>query len=88
MKKRIIACILSALCFCSAMVGCSNDKMEEKLAEERKKYTFTDGVHQLTATEATDYMVVNGKSEYKLVLPENADSNLFIAESELKYFFV
>ena len=32
-------------------------------------------------------MVENGKSDYKILMPSNADSYLFVAESELKYFF-
>ena len=85
MKKRIIACILSALCFFA--VGCRGNSGDNGTGEEREKYRYTEGVHQLTATETTDYMVQNGKSEYKILLPNQADGNLFVAESELKYFF-
>jgi hypothetical protein len=60
MKKRIIACILSALCFFA--VGCRGNSGDNGTGEEREKYRYTEGVHQLTATETTDYMVQNGKS--------------------------
>lgn len=84
MKKRIISWILSALCVCTFLGGCG--KEDERVAE-REKYRYTDGVHDLTAPETDDYMVENGKTEYKLLLPSVSDSNLIVAEAELKYFF-
>ena len=84
MKKRIISLLLSALCLCTFLGGCG---AKEKRVAEREKYRYTDGVHDLTAPERDDYMVQNGKTEYKLLLPSVTDSNLIIAEAELKYFF-
>ena len=84
MKKRIISWLLSALCVCTFLGGCGTDN---KRVAEREKYRYTEGVHDLTAPERDDYMVQNGKTEYKLLLPSVTDSNLIIAEAELKYFF-
>lgn len=83
MKKRIIALFLGTLSLCTCLFGCK----KEELAEPRTKYTFTNGVHDLTAVETNELMVENGKCDYKLLLPANADANLFLAESEIKYFF-
>lgn len=84
MKKQIIAILLSILCVSSFAVGC---KKEEPLAEAREKYRYTEGVHDLTATETDSYMVQNGKTNYKILMPAEMDSNLILAESELKLFF-
>lgn len=82
MKKRIISLLLSALCVCACFGGCN-----EPLEAARDKYKFTQGVHDLTAPETNEFMVENGKTEYRILLPETTDQNLIVAESELKYFF-
>lgn len=85
MKKRIFSLILSAICACSCLVSCK-DK-QETLEPQRSKYTFTDGVHDLSAVETNEFMVKDGKTDYKILMPSDADSYLFVAEAELKYFF-
>ena len=84
MKKRIISLMLGAICLCTSLVGCNQDPI---VAEERVKYEYTQGKHDLTAPETNDFMVENGRSEYQIVVPANLDTNLTLAESELKYFF-
>ena len=84
MIKKIISLLLGTICVCACFSSC---KKEENLAAPRDKYQYTQGVHDLTAPETDQYMVKSGKSDYKILLPENADSNLTVAESELKYFF-
>ncbi|MBO5363747.1 MAG: DUF4838 domain-containing protein [Clostridia bacterium] len=84
MLKRISSLILGVICIFTCFVGC---KDEETLEPARTKYRFTQGVHQLTAPETNDLMVENGKSDYKILMPADADSYLYVAESELKYFF-
>ena len=91
MKKRIIALLLSVLCVCSFGVACDK-KGEDSPSQEAGvqpggKYRYTDGVHNLTAPETEDYIVKNGQCDYKILLPENADANLNVAMSELKFFF-
>ena len=88
MKKRSISFLLAVLCVCTVVFGCSKKSGgEESRGQAREKYVFTDGVHVLTAPETDAYMVENGKSDYKILLPKGADSNLIVAESELRYFF-
>lgn len=94
MKKRIISLLLSALCLCTSLVGCKDKGPTNNAANPdpgtgiaREKYTYTDGVHDLTAPETDGYFVENGKCDYKILMPAKADQNLIVAESELKYFF-
>ncbi len=88
MKNRIISLMLSALCICTFVCGCNKKNgPNDIVSTEREKYRYTDGVHDLTAPETSEYMVQGGKSEYQIVLPEETDSNLILADSELKYFF-
>ncbi len=88
MKKRIIALLLSALCVCSFAVGCKDgSESNEGTGQAKEKYRYTDGAHDFTAPETDEYMVQDGKSDYKILLPTEADSNLIVAESELKLFF-
>lgn len=86
MKKRIIALMLSLLSLCSFAFGCK-EETEGSNGAAQKKYLYTDGVHDFTAPETSEYMVQNGKSDYVIVLPAEADSHLILAESELKLFF-
>ncbi len=91
MKKRIISFILALLCLSTFAFGCKKkDKGESTPTTsqvERQKYRFTDGVHDFTAPETGEYLVENGVSEYKILIPHEEDSNLIIAEKEFKYFF-
>ncbi len=88
MKKRIIALLLSAVSLGAFFCGCNNQKDKDSTAgTAREKYRYTAGVHDLTAPETNEWMVQNGKSDYQILLPNTTDSNLIIAESELKYFF-
>ena len=93
MKKRIISLLLSALCVCTFLGGCSDGEtssssnVESTQGEAREKYSYTQGIHDLTAPETDKYMVQKGKSDYKILVPAKTDSNLIVAESELKYFF-
>ena len=91
MKKRIISLLLGVLCVCTSICGCgkksSGSGSESGTGAESNKYRYTNGVHDFTAPETSDYLVENGRCDYKILMPANADSNLIVAESELKYFF-
>ena len=84
MIKRIISLLLGAVCVCACFCSC---KEKSAVVEPRDKYKYTQGVHDLTAPETDEYMVKSGKSDYKILMPSKSDSNLTVAESELKYFF-
>ena len=87
--KRIIALLLGAISICSFAVGCTGtDKPNDGgIVEATQKYRYTEGVHDFTAPETNEYMVQDGKSDYKILLHANVDSNLIVAETELKFFF-
>ena len=87
MNKRIIALLLSVISVCSFAVGCKDKPEDGGEVNATQKYKYTEGVHDFTAPETNEYMVQDGKSDYKILLPANADSNLIVAESELKLFF-
>ena len=84
MIKRIISLLLGTICVCACFCSC---KEKSAVVEPRDKYKYTQGVHDLTAPETDEYMVKSGKSDYKILMPSKSDSNLTVAESELKYFF-
>ena len=97
MKKKIISLILATLSVCIFATSCGNRQAnvsEEENASSgggpsvsNKKYVYTAGVHELVATETNNYIMQNGRSDYKIVLPQNGDSNIVFAESELNHFF-
>ena len=88
MKKRIVSVLLS-LVTCFGFLGACNE--EETSTTEKayvaQKFTYTDGVHVLTAPEIDPYLVKNGNTEYKLVLPETQGKYITAAESEFRTFF-
>ena len=84
MIKRIISLLLGAICVCACFCSC---KEKPVVVEPRDKYKYTQGLHDLTAPETDEYMAKSGKSDYKILMPSKSDSNLTVAESELKYFF-
>ncbi|MBQ3571806.1 MAG: DUF4838 domain-containing protein [Clostridia bacterium] len=86
-NKKLIITITSVVCavaILSVSLFFILKKEEQHLSE---KYRFTDGIHDLTAPEANGFIVENGKSDYKILIPNEPDSNEVIAESELRYFF-
>ena len=88
MKKRIVSVLLS-LVTCFGFLGACNE--EETSTTEKayvaQKFTYTDGVHVLTAPEIDPYLVRNGNTEYKLVLPETQGKYIAAAESDFRTFF-
>lgn len=92
MKKRIISIILSVIMCMSFLCSCTSSSSEQSesndVSQEQgvKKYTF-NGTHIFTAPERTDYLVQNGRTEYTLVVPKNADLYTSMALSEFLNFF-
>ncbi|MBR2385334.1 MAG: DUF4838 domain-containing protein, partial [Clostridia bacterium] len=88
MKNRIIVLLLCIISVCSLAVGCKKTpEPSTPVVETSNKYRYTEGVHDFTAPETDEYIVQDGKSDYKILLPAKADSNIIVAESELKFFF-
>lgn len=94
MKKRVISIILGAItafsflcsCGCSPKENSVSSSVSQEQTEGVRKYTF-NGTHIFTAPERTDYLVQNGRTEYTLVVPKNADTYTSMALSEFLNFF-
>lgn len=83
MKKRILSILIAlVLCF-SFMVGCGEEEGDGNTIQKR---TF-QGTHIYTATETEEYLVKDGKSDYKILLPENYGIHTRAAVDEFNFFF-
>ncbi len=84
MNKKILNS-LTALSLCGVMtaVGLAFTKDEPTKTATAEK----TGNHVRIISETNDYIVKNGKTDYKVVLPENCSSVVSTAASELTSFF-
>ena len=78
---KIISCLLAfTITFCVA--GCGE-------REETVGRTVYNGTHDYTAPERNDdYIVKNGKTEYKLVVPSEQSKYIKMAKREFNYLFL
>lgn len=78
---KIISCLLAfTITFCVA--GCNE-------REETVGRTVYNGTHDYTAPERNDdYIVKNGKTEYKLVVPSEQSKYIKMAKREFNYLFL
>lgn len=84
MKKWFIG-LLTAMIACSSLSGC---KKKEETYEQPEKYRYTEGVHDYTAPVIeSKYLVKNGGTEYKILMPQTISEDLRVARDELIYFF-
>ena len=52
------------------------------------RYTFEDGIHDMTAPEIDGkYMVENGESDYVIIVPADANSKVELAVDEFRVLF-
>ena len=80
MKKRIFSLLIAlVLCF-SFLVGCGEDDGQQA----KRGY---DGTHDFTATETEEFMVQDGKTDYRILVSSNFDTHTKMASSELQTFF-
>lgn len=79
MKKRIISLICALILCCSFLVGCGK--------EEYTGIRTFEGTHVLTAPELEDYIVQDGKTDYRILVPANFDAHTKMAYTELQTFF-
>ena len=75
--KRITLCILSVVMLFSCF-GCK---------EEDSKGETSNPNHVFSYTETQSYLVENGKTEYKLVVPEEQSTEILLAKDEMLRFF-
>jgi len=94
MKKIIIkffSLVLSATILFSA-TACGGNGLNlfgkgEKPKDETDKLNVYQGTHIYTAPDTDDYLVRNGRSDYIVVIPENAGENVLIAQEEFVHLF-
>ena len=84
MKKSISILIALMISF-SSMTFASCEQTGD-LSSGKKNESY-NGVHDYTAPETDKYMVVNGKTDYMLVLPSDADKEENVARSEFVELF-
>lgn len=89
MLKKWIVCLLACTIAVTSFVGCKKKNSEgETPYTEPTKYTYTDGVHDYTAPVVSDkYIVKNGATDYKILMPKDTTDNLRVARDELIFFF-
>lgn len=74
--KKIISLLLTLLICCSCMFACTTiDDVEEPKKDEGVNYS------------TTDYLVKDGKTDYTIVSPNDADETVSFAVSEMTDFF-
>ncbi|MBQ8659198.1 MAG: DUF4838 domain-containing protein [Clostridia bacterium] len=93
MKKRKLSILLSIITACSFLASCKGNVENGQgtsdtgiQVEDVQRYPY-EGIHIMTATERSDYLVQNGKTQYKLVLPEVQDEYLRLAKNDFIFFF-
>lgn len=80
MIKRWVAILFATLLAVFA-VGCDNG--ENNVDPSSKDF----GLHQKLSTETDDYILKDGKTDYTVVVPEDAGATVLLAKDELLRFF-
>ena len=93
MKKlyKLMALTLGTLTLATAgLSGCKKDDEKDsattKTPEINSDYVY-DGTHVYTATDTNDYLVKNGKTDYRLVIPAESSASLRVARTEFVDLF-
>lgn len=84
-KLRKIALALSS-CAVMLMGGCDNSKNENATNSSAESETTAEK-HRFKAEKTSSYLVQNGRTPYKVVLPSESDEQLLYAKSELSSLF-
>ena len=84
--KRIVSLILVLIsCFSFALSGCGNDGKGNNKEEVRKRYT---GTHIFNVQESNDdYLVKDGRSDYRILVPEKETKYTNLGASEFATLF-
>ena len=85
MKNKKLVGITSLLLSLFITMG-SACASQTEFSPEVQKLTYS-GKHNFTATDTSDYLVQNGRTQYTLVYPENPSAQIKAAKEEFEYFF-
>ena len=93
--KKGLSILLASVMACSLLASCKSNSGEEQesssvvdveVQDDVQRYPY-EGIHIMTAPETDGYIVQNGRTEYKLVLPEVQDAYLMLAKNDFISFF-
>ncbi len=93
MIKKLIVIFTSLIVIFTSLTGCSSKSEQSKNDSgidytQPQKYVYNDGIHDLTAPEINDkYILKNGKTEYKILMPSVVSEYLIVARDELVELF-
>lgn len=95
MNKKLFRFISACLCTTClfSFAGCDNvlggDLVGGEKATEIKEFGDYDGLHVYNKTEiANSWLVKDGKTEYRIVLPDSTHSRVALARSDFKALFL
>ena len=86
--RRIVCAFLAGACLLSC--ACKDNGTGNQDADAGRTQTYTEtapyagGVHQFNKTETDDYLIKDNKSDYQIVVPENAQPAVLKASGELQ----
>lgn len=91
MKKKtiikILSVVFSVVAALSSFTACENQSSDDFPQREVKKYSYDGGTHIYTAKETSKYMIQNGSTDYKIVIPADSGEYIQAAKDELSLFF-
>ena len=84
-KILIVSVLISVILLCC--FGCKNNESSFASNSEVNPSEIFKPTEEETVATKESYLVKNGVSPYKIVVPENASNDVKIAADELQYFF-
>ena len=85
--KKPIALLLSSMLLTTALFACKNDEKDETSEQPEEIIGELTKGRIESVTKLDSYIVEKAKSDYKLVVAENAPEIVLLAASEFNYFF-
>lgn len=87
-SKAFAIAFQSLMVFTLISCGCSAAKESQSASDGSSAETVYQGNHRMEAVETDAYLLQDGVTDYKILVPEEMSSNLLYAESELTKFFL
>lgn len=84
MKKKIVYFLL-IFSFCFSLCGCA-DGANDATVNVYESAPYDGGIHEIHTAPTDSYLFEDGKSEYSVLIPENASSTVRTAATELTSF--
>lgn len=85
MKIWKITAVLCCLIMAFSLVGCKRSAQPvDTIDVSEGEVPYTGGTHVFNIKKTNRNIVENGKSEYKIVVPADAESEITVAADEIK----